>query len=81
MKTGFGNFFILHGQGAPNHQQVFNQAADYFNEWYYGEMINLLGLNPIVMGWFKGLKTLKQQKEDCFTLHAGMAEACSMILL
>jgi creatinine amidohydrolase len=80
-EQGFKNIFIIHGHGAPNHQRALDQAADYFNETYQGKMVNLMGLNPIILNWFEAPKTIQQQKEDGFTIHAGMAETSSMLYL
>lgn len=80
-EQGFKNIFIIHGHGAPNHQRALDQTADYFNETYQGKMVNLMGLNPIILNWFDAPKTIQQQKEDGFTIHAGMAETSSMLYL
>jgi creatinine amidohydrolase/Fe(II)-dependent formamide hydrolase-like protein len=80
-EQGFKYVFIIHGHGAPNHQRALDQAADYFNETYRGRMVNLMGLNPVVMSWFEAPKTKGQSAEDGFTIHAGMAETSSMLYL
>ena len=80
-EQGFKNIFIVHGHGAPNHQRALDQAANYFNETYKGKMINLMGLNPIIMNWFEAPKTKEQQEEDGFTIHAGVAETSSMLYI
>jgi creatinine amidohydrolase len=80
-EQGFKNIFIIHGHGAPNHQRALDQTADYFNETYDGKMVNLMGLNPVILNWFDASQTLQQQKEDGFTIHAGMAETSSMLYL
>ncbi|HVG40702.1 MAG TPA: creatininase family protein [Chitinophagaceae bacterium] len=80
-EQGFKNIFIIHGHGAPNHQRALDQTSDYFNETYGGKMVNLMGLNPIMLNWFDAPKTAQQQKEDGFTIHAGMAETSSMLYL
>lgn len=80
-EQGFKNVFIIHGHGAPNHQRALDQAADYFNETYHGKMVNLMGLNPIILNWFEASKSPQQQKEDGFTIHAGMAETSSMLYI
>lgn len=80
-EQGFKNVFIIHGHGAPNHQRALDQAAGFFNETYHGKMINLMGLTQIILNWFEASKTQEQQKEDGFTLHAGMAETSSMLYI
>lgn len=80
-EQGFQHVFIVHGHGAPNHQQALDQAADYFNETYGGKMVNLMGLAPLVEQWFEAPKTEEEQAEDGFTVHAGMAETSSMLYL
>ncbi len=80
-EQGFKYIFIVHGHGAPNHQRALDQASDFFNETYKGKMVNLMGLNPIITNWFEAAKTPEQQKEDGFTIHAGLAETSSMLFL
>ncbi len=80
-EQGFKNIFIVHGHGAPNHQRALDQASDFFNETYNGKMVNLMGLNPVIMKWFEAPKTPEQQKEDGFTIHAGMSETSSMLFI
>jgi creatinine amidohydrolase/Fe(II)-dependent formamide hydrolase-like protein len=80
-EQGFKSVFVIHGHGAPNHQRALDQAADYFNDMYHGKMVNLMGLNPIIQHWFEAPKTAQQQKEDGFTIHAGMAETSSMLYI
>jgi hypothetical protein len=63
-EQGFKNLFIIHGHSAPSHQRALDQTADYFNETYDGKMVNLMGLNPIILNWFDAPKTLQQQKEE-----------------
>jgi creatinine amidohydrolase/Fe(II)-dependent formamide hydrolase-like protein len=80
-EQGFKYVFIIHGHGAPNHQRALDQAADYFNETYGGKMVNLMGLNPLMVSWFEAPKTKEQEAEDGFTIHAGMAETSSMLYI
>ena len=80
-EQGFKNVFLIHGHGAPNHQRALDQASDFFNETYQGRMVNLMGLNPIIMKWFETTKTKEQEMEDGFTIHAGMAETSSMLYI
>jgi creatinine amidohydrolase/Fe(II)-dependent formamide hydrolase-like protein len=80
-EQGFKYVFIIHGHGAPNHQRALDQASDFFNETYKGRMVNLMGLNPIMMKWFEATKTKAQENEDGFTIHAGLAETSSMLYI
>jgi len=80
-EQGFKSIFIISGHGAPNHQRALDQASDYFNETYNGKMVNLMGLNPIIMKWFEAPKSKEQEKEDGFTIHAGLAETSSMLYI
>lgn len=80
-EQGFKHVFIIHGHGAPNHHRALDQTADYFNDTYNGKMVNLMGLNPIIMKWFEAPKTKQQQEEDGFTIHAGVAETSSMLFI
>jgi hypothetical protein len=44
-------------------------------------MVNLMGLNSIIMSWFEAPKTKEQQAEDGFTIHSGVAETSSMLYI
>ncbi len=80
-EQGFKYVFVIHGHGAPNHQRALDQAADFFNDNYHGKMVNLFGLNPIIENWFSGQMTEEQNKEDGFSIHAGMKETSSMLYM
>jgi creatinine amidohydrolase/Fe(II)-dependent formamide hydrolase-like protein len=80
-QQGFRHVFIIHAHGAPNHQRALDQAADFFNETYGGQMVNLFGLNFIQQSWYHLPLTNAQQQEDGFTVHAGLTETSSMLYL
>jgi creatinine amidohydrolase/Fe(II)-dependent formamide hydrolase-like protein len=80
-EQGFKFIVVIHGHGAPNHQRALDQAAAYFNETYHGKMINLMGLNPVMINWFEATKTQQEQNEDGFSIHAGMSETSSMLAI
>ena len=72
--------FIIHGHGAPNHNRALDQASEYFRETYGGQMVNLIGLMPVISAW-DGKKTDKQRQEDGLPIHAGMDETSMMLFL
>lgn len=80
-EQGFKNIFIIHAHGAPNHNRALDQASQFFNDTYGGKMIHLMGLNPIINNWFQTTKTQEEEKEDGYTIHAGLAETSSMLFL
>ena len=80
-EQGFQHVFIIHGHGAPNHHRALDQATDFFNETYGGRMVNLMGLTPVMLQWFEAPKTKDQEREDGFTIHAGVTETSSMVYI
>jgi creatinine amidohydrolase len=80
-EQGFKHIIVIHGHGAPNHQRAIDQAADFFNDTYHGKMVNLFGLNPIMENWFSAQMTREQEKEDGFSIHAGMKETSSILYI
>ncbi|MDB5279748.1 MAG: hypothetical protein JWR61_4703 [Ferruginibacter sp.] len=57
--------------GTNNHNHAIDLACDYFNDIYKGRMVNITNLDDLVSTNFS---TLEQQKEDGFTVHAGLEE-------
>lgn len=80
-EQGFKNIFIIHGHGAPNHQRALDQASDFFNETYKGQMINLFGYVKFQDDWFKIEKTIEQEREDGVKMHGGMEETSAILYL
>jgi len=68
---GFEKIFVVHMHGAPNHNQAIDQACDYFSETYNGRMVNIWNL---AFSYNEELRNEQEQKEDGFTVHAGVGE-------
>ena len=82
-EQGFRWIFVIHVHGAPPHSRVLDQASDYFRETYGGHMVHLWGLMPVFEAINKERATLpeSQQKEDGFSVHAGMGETSLQLFL
>ena len=77
-KQGFRWVFIVHGHGDPVHNQMLDQAADYFHETYAGEMVNIFGY---IWAAKKDFRTPEQQKLDGQDEHATMTETSVILAL
>ena len=75
---GFKNIFVVHIHGAPNHNQAIDQACDYFSETYKGRMVNIWNL---AFSYNEELRNEQEQKEDSFTVHAGIYETSILYYL
>jgi creatinine amidohydrolase/Fe(II)-dependent formamide hydrolase-like protein len=82
-EAGFRWVFVVHLHGAPNHNRALDQASDYFHETYGGRMVSLFGLMPVFGAEGEVRKTLdeKEQQEDGFAVHAGIAETSLLLFL
>ena len=68
---GFKKIIVIHGHGAPNHNQAIDEACEFFRDSYRGWMINIFNIG---FTFSKDFRSESQQKEDGFTVHAGMQE-------
>jgi creatinine amidohydrolase len=75
---GFKNIFVVHMHGAPNHNQAIDQASDYFSETYKGKMVNIWNL---AFSYNEEFLNEKEQKENGFTVHAGIEETSVLYFL
>jgi creatinine amidohydrolase len=76
---GFKWIFIIFKHGDADHNQVLNQACDYFNDNYEGKMIALTALEYDT--WTGPVPTLtpEQAAENGLDIHAGMNETSRML--
>jgi creatinine amidohydrolase/Fe(II)-dependent formamide hydrolase-like protein len=72
-EQGFRWVFVVHSHGAPNHNRMLQQACDYFRDAYGGQMVHLANLITEEQNVPKRL-TDAEEKEDGFTVHAGLWE-------
>jgi ketosteroid isomerase-like protein len=69
---------VVHGHGDPVHNQMLDQASDYFHGTYGGEMVNLFGYIWVAN---KDFRTPEQQKKDGQAEHATMTETSVILAL
>jgi creatinine amidohydrolase/Fe(II)-dependent formamide hydrolase-like protein len=69
---------IVHGHGDPVHNQMLDQASDYFRDTYGGEMVHVFGY---VWGANKDFRTPEEQKKDGQPEHATMTETSVILAL
>jgi creatinine amidohydrolase/Fe(II)-dependent formamide hydrolase-like protein len=82
-EQGFRWIIIVHVHGAPRHNRALDQASDFFHEMYGGQMVNLWGLVPVLVGWGSVLQSLTdaEKQEEGVSLHGGMDETSLMLFL
>jgi creatinine amidohydrolase len=69
---------IVHGHGDPVHNQMLDQASEYFHDTYGGEMVHVFGY---VWAANKDLRTPEEQKKDGQPEHATMTETSVILAL
>jgi creatinine amidohydrolase/Fe(II)-dependent formamide hydrolase-like protein len=79
-QQGFRWIFLLHGHGAPLHNQALDDAGDYFRDTYGGRMIHLVGfIFPRDLAKHGVAK--EAIEENGFEVHAGLAETSQVMAL
>lgn len=78
-EQGFRWIFVLHSHGGVNHNQMLDEAGDFFRDTYGGQMVHLLGLLPVFTVDF-GLDAAAV-KADGLSVHAGAAETSGIRFL
>jgi creatinine amidohydrolase/Fe(II)-dependent formamide hydrolase-like protein len=78
-QQGFRWVFIVNGHGDPAHNSMIDQASDYFNETYQGEMVNVFGYVWAMN--LKDLRTVEEQRKDGLPEHASMTETSVILSL
>lgn len=69
---------IIHGHGDPVHNQMLDEASDYFHDTYGGEMVHVFGY---VWAANKEFRTPEEQKKDGQAEHATMTETSVILAL
>lgn len=88
-EQGFRWIFIMHGHGAPYHNQMLDQTGDFFRDTYGGMMINLHGLEPTAEQLAKlnltppkmKLSDAEKKENGLFDVHAGLEETSRLMFL
>jgi creatinine amidohydrolase len=80
-EAGFRWIFVIHGHGALSHQLALDQAADYFNDVYHGNMVHLTGIDIPSTAVRKTGLTNAEQQENGLDIHAGMNETSLLLFL
>ena len=69
---------VVHGHGDPVHNQMLDEASDYFHDTYGGEMVHVFGY---VWAANKEFRTPEEQKKDGQAEHATMTETSVILAL
>jgi len=88
-EQGFRRIFIMHGHGAPYHNQMLDQTGDFFRDTYGGRMVNLHGLEPTAEQLAKlkltppnlNLSDAEKKENGIFDVHAGLEETSRLMFL
>lgn len=81
--AGFKRIFVFNSHGAPSHNRVIHQAAEYFNDTYDGYMAHIKGSGPEITRGEDLSQQLskKAREEDTNSGHAGINETSLMLFL
>ena len=88
-EQGFCRIFVMHAHGSPFHNQMLDQAGDYFRDTYGGRMVNLHGLQPRPEQLSKqklappklSLSALESKENGLLDVHAGLDETSRLMFL
>lgn len=88
-EQGFRWIFVMHAHGSPFHNQVLDQAGDYFRDVYGGKMVNLHGLQPTPEQLSKlkliqsspGTSAIEDKENGMLDVHAGLEETSRLLFL
>ncbi len=82
-EQGFRWIIVAHVHGSPLHIGAIDEAGDFFQQTYGGQMVNLWGLAPVLAGWGLPVAALPDatRKEDGVSLHGGLDEHSLMLHL
>lgn len=80
---GFRKVFVVHFHLAPSQSRVLDQAADYFNDTYGGQMVHLVGLMPVIVSYVGAAQkeTEAKRTENGFGAHADLIETSINLFL
>lgn len=80
---GFRKVFVVHFHLAPSQSRVLDQAADYFNDTYGGQMVHLVGLMPVIGSYVGAAQKASEAEraENGFGVHADLVETSVNLFL
>ena len=80
---GFRRIFVVHFHLAPSHSRALDQAADYFNDTYGGQMVHLVGLMPVIGSLMGAAQKASEAEraENGFGVHADLVETSINLFL
>lgn len=80
---GFRKVLVVHFHLAPNQSRVLDQAADYFNDTYGGQMVHLVGLMPVIGSYVAAAQKASEAEraENGFGVHADLIETSINLFL
>ncbi len=88
-EQGFRRIFVMHGHGSPFHNQMLDQAGDYFRDTYGGRMVNLHGLQPAseqlsklkLTQSYPRTSAIEDKENGLLDVHAGLEETSRLLFL
>ncbi len=80
---GFRKIFVVNFHLGPNQSRALDQAADYFNETFGGQMVHLAGLMPVIGSYASAAQnaTEAERAENGFGVHADLVETSINLFL
>lgn len=80
-EQGFRWVFIVHNHGSAAHNQMLDQAGDFFRDTYGGHMVNLFGLAPAGMDDPQPASADARAENGAIDIHAGISETSRVLFL
>ena len=80
-EAGFKWGFLLNLHGAPTHNQMLDQVAQYFSDTYGGRVTHLTGLASVAGAVPRDLFSADQRKTEGFSVHADADEHSRVLFL
>src|SRR5262245_38777463 len=80
-EAGFRWGFLLNLHGAPTHNQMLDQVAQYFSDTFGGRMVHLTGLASVAGAVPRDLFSPDQRRAEGFSVHADADEHSRILFL
>lgn len=82
-EAGFRTVFVVFVHGAPRHNRMLDQAADYFADTWNGTMVHLYGLLPVQDEWSAARGAMGKEAADAqgYSVHSSAAEHSAVLYL
>jgi creatinine amidohydrolase len=80
-EAGFKWAFLINLHGAPTHNAMLDEVAEYFSDTFGGRMVHLTGLVSVAGAVPKDIFSADQRKAEGFSVHADADEHSRVLFL